>query len=113
MPGWMARFMLWRGTLAELTVVGRVSGLERTAIVNKAAAPGGGWYVAAGDETHQWAHNLRAAGRCRFSVRGDVGDYVATELEGEERMEAARALAPPFARGSVAPRGPVFRLDRA
>ena len=113
MPGWMARLMLRTGTLAQISVVGRRSGLERTAIVNKKPAPGGGFYVGAGDDGHQWARNLRAAGRCRLTLKGRTADYVATELEGEERMSAARSLAPPFTNPDESIRGPVFRLDPA
>ena len=111
MPGWMAKFMQRTGLLAQITVVGRKSGLERTAIVNSKPAPGGGFYVAAGDDSHQWAQNLRAAGRCRLMVRRHGADYVATELEGEQRASAARILAPPFADPAKSIRGPVFRLD--
>lgn len=111
MPRPMAALMLRLGLLAEITVVGRKSGRSRTTVVNQKALPGGSYLVGAGDDSHQWALNLRAAGRCRLSVRGGTMDYVATELEGEERATATRALAPPFADPVRTIRGPVFRLD--
>lgn len=112
MPGWLAAFMLRRGMLAEIAVVGRRSGVERRAIVNKRAAPDGGYYVVAGGPDHQWALNLRAAGRCTLTLKGKRGRYIARELDGAEREAAARALTPPFADPAKAIRGPVFRLDR-
>jgi deazaflavin-dependent oxidoreductase (nitroreductase family) len=111
MPGWMASAMLRLGMLAQITVVGRKSGLERTAIVNKKSAPGGGYYVVAGDESHQWARNLRAAGRCKLTVKGATAELSATELEDDERLAAARSLAPPFTSADKAVAGPIFRLD--
>lgn len=113
MPGWMARAMLRLGMLAEITVVGRKSGVERTAIVNKKAAPGGGYYVAAADDTHQWALNLRAAGRCKLTMKGQAAEYTAAELVGDERTAAAKTLAPPFTDVDKAIGGPVFHLDPA
>jgi deazaflavin-dependent oxidoreductase (nitroreductase family) len=112
MPRLVARAMLRMGIwVGEITVVGRKSGQERTAIVQKAAAPGGSYYVA-GQASHQWALNVRAAGRCRFAVRGHLADYDAVELEGEERAAAVRALAPPFSGAGFTIDGLVFRLDR-
>jgi deazaflavin-dependent oxidoreductase (nitroreductase family) len=113
MPGWMASAMLRLGMLAQITVVGRKSGLERTALINKRAGPDGSYLVAAGGEDHQWARNLRAAGRCKLTVKGATREYAAIELEGEERAAAAKSLAPPFTDAGKAVSGPVFRLEQA
>ena len=83
----------------------------RTALVNKAAAPGGGYYVAAGDDTHQWAKNLRVSGRCLLRVKRRAAEYVATELLGDEYAAAVKALAPPIGGSRNAITGPAFRLD--
>jgi deazaflavin-dependent oxidoreductase (nitroreductase family) len=108
-PRAMVRF----GVLAEITVVGRSSGRPRTAVINKSAAPGGGWYVAAGKDSHQWARNHQAAGRCRLRVGGTEAEYVARELSGDEYAEAVKKLAPPFARDRVTITGPAFHLTPA
>lgn len=108
-PRAMVRF----GMLAEITVMGRASGKPRSAVVNKAQAPGGGWYVAAGTPDHQWAHNLQAAGRCRLRVGGRAAEYAARELSGEEYAQAVRKLAPPFGKDRVAITGPAFHLTPA
>lgn len=105
-PRAMVRF----GVLAEITVVGRSSGKPRAAVINKASAPGGGWYVAAGGDSHQWARNLQAAGRCRLRVGGKEAECVARELSGEEYAEAVRKLAPPFGKDRFAITGPAFHL---
>jgi deazaflavin-dependent oxidoreductase (nitroreductase family) len=107
------RAMVRIGVLAEITVPGRTSGLPRTAVINKAAAPGGCWYVASGKASHQWCRNLQAAGRCRLRVGGRVADYVARELSGEEYAEAVRRLAPPFGKERFAITGPAFHLTPA
>jgi deazaflavin-dependent oxidoreductase (nitroreductase family) len=108
-PRAMVRF----GVLAEITVVGRTSGQPRRAVINKAPAPGGGWYVASGKDSHQWSRNLQAAGRCRLRVGGRESDYVARELTGEEYAEAVRKLAPPFGKDRFAITGPAFHLAPA
>ena len=108
-PRAMVRF----GVLAEITVVGRSSGQPRTAVINKAPAPGGGWYVASGKDSHQWCRNLQAAGRCRLRVGGRDAEFVARELSGEEYAEAARKLAPPFGKDRFAITGPAFHLTPA
>ena len=46
MPAWMAKAMLRLGMLAEITVVGRTSGVERQVWVDMGTAPGGGSFVA-------------------------------------------------------------------
>lgn len=111
MPRLMAALMVRLGMLAEITVVGRRSGRERSAVINKHALPDGRYLVGAGDQGHQWALNLRAARRCRLTTRGRTVEYLATELDGQERATATRALAPPFADPARTMRGPVFRLD--
>ncbi len=111
MPDRMGRVMVGLGLLAEITVTGRSSGQPRTALVNKAAAPGGGYYVAAGDDTHQWAKNLRVSGRCLLRVKRRAAEYVATELLGDDYAAAVKALAPPIGGSRNAITGPAFRLD--
>ena len=113
MPGWMAKVMLRMGMLGEITVVGRKSGVERTAWINKKDAPGGGYHIAAGNEKDQRAKNLQAAGRCRLEVKGVENEYVATELVGDERTAALKGLAPPFAGDRMGITGPAFRLTNA
>ncbi len=113
MPGWMASMMLRMGMLAEITVVGRKSGLERTAMINKKVMVDGSVLVAAGGEEHQWARNLRAAGRCKLTIKGQTAEYTAAELAGDERLSAAKSLAPPFADPAKSVAGPVFRLTPA
>ncbi len=113
MPGWMAKAMLRMGMLAEITVVGRKSGAERTAWINKKDAPGGGYYVAAGNESAQWAKNLQAVGRCRLKVKGVEKAFVAAEIDGDKRTVAVKALAPPFAGDRMGITGPAFRLAPA
>ena len=108
-PRAMVRF----GVLAEITVVGRSSGQPRTAVINKAPAPGGGWYVAAGKDSHQWSRNLQASGRCRLRVGGKEAEYVARELTGDECAKAVTKLAPPFGGTRVAITGPAFHLTPA
>jgi deazaflavin-dependent oxidoreductase (nitroreductase family) len=105
-PRAMVRF----GVLAEITVVGRTSGQPRSAVINKAAAPGGGWYVASGKGSHQWCRNLQAAGRCRLRVGRTEAEYTARELAGDEYAEAVRKLAPPFGTDRFAITGPAFHL---
>ncbi len=112
MPTPIARAMVRLGVLARITVVGRNSGVERSVIVNQAAAPDDGLYVAAGRGDSQWALNLRAAGRCTVNRKGTRHGYLATELQGAERDRAVEALAPPFTRGSARIKGPAFRLTR-
>jgi deazaflavin-dependent oxidoreductase (nitroreductase family) len=108
-PRAMVRF----GVLAEITVVGRSSGQPRTAVIKKTAAPGGGWYVAAGKDLHQWSRNLQAAGRCRLRVGGTEAEYLARELSGDEYAQAVKKLAPPLGGDRVAITGPAFHLTPA
>lgn len=108
-PRAMVRF----GVLAEITVVGRTSGQMRTAVINKASAPGGGWYVAAGKDSHEWSRNLQASGRCQLRVGGTEAEYVARELAGDEYAQAVKKLAPPFGGDRVAITGPAFHLTPA
>ena len=91
------RAMVGFGVLAQYTpVLGRRHGQPRTAVINKAPAPGGGWYLAAGKDSHRWFRNLQVIGRCRLRVGGKEAEYVARELTGDEYAEAVRKLAPPF-----------------
>lgn len=77
-------------------------------------SPSGSLYVAAGSQTADWALNLRAEPRCSVTVAQRTADYLAAEVEGDERAAALRELILKY--GTPAERlglGPVFRLDTA
>lgn len=94
-----------------IETVGRLSGRPSTSPVGFIEGPDRSLVVAAGDESADWAQNLRAQPTCTATI-GDVRlTYVATEVYDAERAAAIRDLILKY--GTPAERlgrGPAFRL---
>ena len=94
-----------------LEVKGRTSGAWRTNPVKLLELDGQRYLVAMYGET-QWVRNLRAQGSGRFRLGGQVTDFQAVELAGEEKLPVLRAY---FRRwwSLVAPMTPVTSPNAA
>jgi deazaflavin-dependent oxidoreductase (nitroreductase family) len=127
---WMTRrgISVWGSRV--LAVRGRKSGEWRRTPVNLLAF-GGERYLVAPRGHVQWTHNMRAAGGGRLLLGKRVEEFTATEVSDEEKTDVLRAYLKRwkaevgvFFGGvgpdstdeelrAIAPKHPVFRLDRA
>ena len=100
------------GKVALLETSGRASGrVVRTAV--GFVEDGADLLIAAGTELADWALNLRANPLCTITIEEQTADYIAREVDEDERGPAVVALILKY--GTPAERlgrGPVFRLTR-
>ena len=99
------------GKVALIRTVGRVTGRSAASPVGFVEQPDGSLLVAAGDDSADWAQNLRAQTTCTATIGDVTRSYAATELYDAERAGAIRDLILKY--GTPAERlgrGPAFRL---
>ncbi|MEE4544941.1 nitroreductase family deazaflavin-dependent oxidoreductase [Streptomyces sp. V4-01] len=127
---WMTRrgISVWGSRV--LAVRGRKSGEWRRTPVNLLTVDGDRYLVAPRGHV-QWTHNMRAAGGGRLLLGKRVEEFTATEVADEDKADVLRAYLKRwkaevgvFFGGvgpdstdeelrAIAPKHPVFRLDRA
>ncbi|HUR16965.1 MAG TPA: nitroreductase family deazaflavin-dependent oxidoreductase [Candidatus Limnocylindrales bacterium] len=99
------------GKVASIETVGRMTGTRVTAAVGFIEDADGSLLVAAGNETADWALNLRAEPRTRVTIGDTSATYLAAEANDTEKARAVTELILKY--GTPAERlgrGPVFRL---
>lgn len=80
------------GRVLRIETRGRVSGRTASATVGFVERPDGDFLVAAGSHHADWARNLLAEPRCRFTIAETTRAAVATLLEGADHAAAVREL---------------------
>jgi deazaflavin-dependent oxidoreductase (nitroreductase family) len=101
---------LW-GKVLLLGTRGRRSGQPAITAVGFVEAADGSYLVSAGEETSDWALNLRRDPRCEVGLEGATRPFRAEELDGDDRSDVIVALILKY--GTPAERlgrGPAFRL---
>ena len=99
------------GKVALLETTGRISGRPVQAAVGYVDQDDGSLLVAAGDESADWALNLRAQPHCHATIGEHAAAYEAAELDDAQRAAAITSLILKY--GTPAERlgrGPAFRL---
>jgi deazaflavin-dependent oxidoreductase (nitroreductase family) len=102
------------GTVAIVETRGWRTGTGARAAVGYVQGPDGSLLVAAGRPETAWARNLQADPECAVTIAGRRSEYVAEELDGDDRNAAVASLILRY--GTPAEglgRGPVFRLRPA